>query len=619
MNGIRRLIVFFFIALSLPLGYLAFHAFRSLANEEAAALGYFAETLFDEVEQSLAGLIRREEDRPIDAYGAAPGAPDAPLSGVSPAPFIRGYFQNNPDGTFQAPLSPAAPGFAALQAELGEVNRIFNRKRAEATDRIPAEAAVAPSDARKKDSPLFAEKYLDLSRARMDRGHLGEKESKQESVTARQALSVSGKEPQAKAWVEARRAPPALEKREAAAIGAQQTAPAAPAPEAEPAAEADAVAEGGRLQVEVAPFQAVFIDEARVFVFRRILIEGQMYRQGFVLQVEAFLAHLAGTHFIPQPLARYTRLRLRAVEQGRDVRVVEAGAPAERSRFAVHRTFPPPFAFVRADLFCEDIPRSAARGTLSLMLAALVGVLLLGLVAIYASARKIVDYSERQARFVSSVTHELKTPLTNIRMYIEMLEQGMAGDPEREREYYRVLDSEGARLSRLIENVLELSRLERRHRRPDLRPGGFEDVIDEVERLMAGAARQAGFTLKRANRVARPFRYDREIMVQVLINLVENSLKFGRDAEPKAITIGLREEGGRVRIEVADTGPGIPPADLKKVFNDFHRADHPAARAAGGTGIGLALVKRFVKLVGGQVAVSNNDGPGCTFTITLPE
>ncbi len=395
-------------------------------------------------------------------------------------------------------------------------------------------------------------------------------------------------------------------------------APTAPGPSGASPAEADAVAEGGSLQVEVAPFQAVFIDEARVFVFRRILIEGRMYRQGFVLEVEAFLAHLAGTHFIPQPLSGYTRLRLRAVDKEREAAIVEAGAPAERARFSVHRSFPPPFGFVRADLLCENIPRSAARGTLGLMLAALVAVLLLGLVAIYASARKIVEFSERQARFVSSVTHELKTPLTNIRMYIEMLEQGMAGDPERERDYYRVLDSEGARLTRLIENVLELSKLERRHRRADLRRGDFTDVIEDVERLMAGAIRQAGFTLKRDIRMRRPLRYDREIMVQVLINLIENSLKFGRHSQPKVITLGLREADGRARLEVSDTGPGIPRADLKKVFEDFHRADHPAAQAAGGTGIGLALVRRFVALVGGQVAVSNNEGPGCTFTITLP-
>jgi signal transduction histidine kinase len=107
-------------------------------------------------------------------------------------------------------------------------------------------------------------------------------------------------------------------------------------------------------------------------------------------------------------------------------------------------------------------------------------------------------------------------------------------------------------------------------------------------------------------------------MVQVLINLIENSVKFGASSKVKAITVRLREEGERVRVEVADTGPGIPGRDVKKIFNDFYRAENAVTSAAGGTGIGLALVKRFVSLLGGRVSASNNSGPGCTIVIELP-
>jgi signal transduction histidine kinase len=203
-------------------------------------------------------------------------------------------------------------------------------------------------------------------------------------------------------------------------------------------------------------------------------------------------------------------------------------------------------------------------------------------------------------------------------MYIEMLEQGMARDPEREQEYFRILQSEGARLTRLIGNVLELAKLEKKHRRPDLQKGTFAEVIADVEGLMQTALRQAGFGLETENALIGPFRYDREIMVQVLINLIENSLKFGRSSPQKKITLRLHEAGDRVRIEVADTGPGIPAGDLKKIFNDFHRADNAVTSAAGGTGIGLALVRRFVALLGGRVTAANNPGPGCTIRIDLP-
>jgi signal transduction histidine kinase len=356
-----------------------------------------------------------------------------------------------------------------------------------------------------------------------------------------------------------------------------------------------------------------------VFVFRRIMIEDRMYRQGFVLQLDRFLSHLARTHFSSQPMADFAHLRLRAVDQGREMSLVEAGAAAAAPpRISLARAFPAPFAFVQAALTCEHVPPSAGRAALNLALAVLAGVVVLGLLAIYQSTRKILDFSERQSRFVSAVTHELKTPLTNIRMYIEMLEQGMARDPEREQEYFRILQSEGARLTRLITNVLELSKLERKHRRPNLQPGRFAEVLADVEDLVQTPLRQAGFRLKTENALSRPFRYDREIMVQVLTNLIENSLKFGRSSPVKEITLRLSESGDYVRIEVADTGPGIPAGDLKKVFNDFYRAEHAVTSSAGGTGIGLALVRRFVTLLGGRVAAANNPGPGCRICIELP-
>ncbi len=242
----------------------------------------------------------------------------------------------------------------------------------------------------------------------------------------------------------------------------------------------------------------------------------------------------------------------------------------------------------------------------------------MGLFAIYQSARAIVDLSERRSQFVSSVTHELKTPLTNIRMYVEMLEQGIAKNPEREQEYFRILDSEGARLSRLINNVLELSKLEKKQRHIDLQPGTFEDVITEVQALMAEKLKQEGFTFKVEPGRIRPFKYDREVMIQVLINLIENSMKFGKSGPGRKIGIQTLQEEDGVKIMVADTGPGIPRDALKKIFNDFYRVENSLTRTTRGTGIGLALVKKFVNLMGGTVTAANNEGPGCTITISLP-
>jgi len=199
-----------------------------------------------------------------------------------------------------------------------------------------------------------------------------------------------------------------------------------------------------------------------------------------------------------------------------------------------------------------------------------------------------------------------------------MLEHGIAADPEREMEYYRILGSESARLSRLINNVLEFSKLEKRQRQLELREGTLEEVFAEVRDVMQERLRQDGFTLTVENGLDRPFLYDREVMVQVLINLIENAVKFGKSASRREISVLVRREGDRVVMRVSDTGPGIPRHALKKIFDDFYRVDNDLTRTTKGTGIGLALVKRFVEAMGGHVSAANNDGPGCTITITLP-
>ena len=614
MKSLRLMILVFVLAVTACLGVLMLHAYRSMDAEEAATLGFFAEALFDEMEATAAALVRREEARPVDAYAAPPAtAPDA-LRELPAEEFIRGYFQNNPDGSLQTPHQAPGPELASRLAELADANRRFNGLRAEGTDRLRPHTVEEPREERLKDQERFAAQYLDSTRSRQAKSYLGERDSRHEKVTPEQARNIARSGSQVSAY--SRSAPESVEEQKAA-----DRAPAA-SPSAERvrgAARATASVDGAPVvQAEVAPFQSVFLDRHRVFTFRRVVIDGRMYRQGFVLRLDDFLAHLTRAHFTGQPLARFAHLRLRAIDQGVDAAVVEAGPPADRPQLSRSRTFPPPFGFLRATLASDSIPAAPGRSTLTLALAALAVVILGGLVAIYHSSRRIVDYSERRARFVASVTHELKTPLTNIRMYIEMLEQGMARDPEREQAYFRVLHSESARLSRLIGNVLELSRLERRQRRPALAEGTFEEVLDEVAVLMEESLRQEGFAFERENRLRRPFRYDREIMVQVLLNLIENSLKFGRASAVKRIAVRVSERGERVRVEVADSGPGIPPRDLKKIFEDFYRAENAMTAAVGGTGIGLAMVRRFVQLLGGAVSAVNNEGPGCTIRIDLP-
>lgn len=633
------------LALCIPLAYFVLRTYHGLEQEEVATLSFFAETLFDNMEQSLAVMVQTEESRAIDEYNFLISPSDrptdagrrqpSPLSQLTGENYVLGYFQNNPDGSFQSPLvgsgGKISPDRADVVAELKKANQIFNRKRATGTDRFqPRPAEIAVEEKAQKKIGL-AEKYLDSSRSRRSREYLGQKEKRVEQITVNQAANIAKQEqPQsmsrilvdgkfeatkdewyqdqsvATAKVRAPKKDNALSFRQEEAESDRTPAPSS---DADPAAD---------YQVEVAPLQAVFLSDARVFIFRRIMINNQIYRQGFVLRVNPFLKHLAQAHFLTQPMAQFTGLRLSVMDQGRETGANVSGVAAKHPDVVLDRSFPSPFGFLKATLSCEQIPRSAGRKTLNIMLIVLAVIVLMGLFAIYQSTRTIFELSERRSEFVSSVTHELKTPLTNIRMYIEMLEQGIARTAEREQEYYRILDSEGARLSRLINNVLELSKLEQKQRHIDLQAGDFEDVIREVQTVMAEKIKQEGYVLTAETGTVGHFRYDREVMLQVLINLIENSMKFGKSAPRREISIRTQRAEEGVKIMVSDTGPGIPRQDLKKVFEDFYRVENSLTRTTRGTGIGLALVKKFVRLMGGSVAATNNKGPGCTITITLP-
>ena len=372
------------------------------------------------------------------------------------------------------------------------------------------------------------------------------------------------------------------------------------------------------LQVEVGAMQSLAINDQEILLFRRIVINQQVYRQGFVLLVRELLKYLRDSYFSGQPMAKYANLRLEIHDQERRIAVTQTGVFIKTPRVTFQYTFPAPFSFLQATISCRHLPGSASRRNLNVMRVLIGAIILSGLFAIYYGTRTVVELSERRARFVSSVTHELKTPLTNIQMYAEMLEQGIAPNREREQEYFHILRSESKRLSRLIDNVLEFSKLTKKQRHFHLQEGTFDEVIQEVQEIVQPTVRQQGFTFTVEKGAISPFKYDREAMLQILLNLIENSIKFGRNSPVRNITLRIYEKDGQFIISVSDTGPGIPCAELTRVFDDFYCVDNELGRATRGTGLGLSLVKQFVTALGGTVKAANNDGQGCTITISLP-
>jgi signal transduction histidine kinase len=633
MKRLKLYILFFCLALSLPLSYVIWRTYAGVAQEERSQLRFFAETLFDQMEQELGELVRREEGRAVDEYrhtlaDADNRAQTSPLAALPKESFILGYLQNNPDGSPQTPLvadlKGVPPQNQARVEALQEANRIFNQKKyALPASAEPAGPAPVVAQQVSKAPKSFADRYLAPSESKATQKTLGQKSVRVEEITSRQAANLAQDEGiRLKEHVEQElAASSAADKDRETSVRKAEAPLTPPAPGAAGAAPGKQRAlseEQRRFQVEVTPLQSVFIDDDRIFIFRRVVIDDQVFRQGFIIAIAPFLRHLAQAHFDPHPMADFTRLSLMVTNHGGRNEVESAGAGSPANPVVATRNFPAPFNFIHAAVLGESAPASATRRVLNAALIALGAVMLIGLLAIYHSVRSVVDLSERRSQFVSSVTHELKTPLTNIRMYVEMLEQGIAATPEREQAYLGIIGSESSRLSRLINNVLELARLEKKQRRVQMQPGRLEEVLAEVREVMAPKLTQEGFELTIHADTVPEFAYDREAMIQILINLLENSIKFGRNAPQRRITISAQACDGEVAIAVADTGPGIARQALKKVFDDFYRADNALTRATSGTGIGLALVRQLTQAMGGRVAASNNPGPGCTITVTLP-
>lgn len=219
--------------------------------------------------------------------------------------------------------------------------------------------------------------------------------------------------------------------------------------------------------------------------------------------------------------------------------------------------------------------------------------------------------------FVSKVTHELRTPLSSIRAYVEMLVDGEAQDAETRDEFYKIIDSESDRLSRMIENILNISRIEAGVVKVQKQDVALTPIIKEVVECLRPQAAEKDQQLEaELSPVFYQVHADRDMLYQAVLNVASNAIKYTPDGG--SIRVSSAIEGGMAVVRVTDTGLGIPKEDLPKLFEKFYRVG-ANKKAAKGTGLGLALVKEIIEtLHQGQVAVESEVGKGTTFELRLP-
>jgi two-component system phosphate regulon sensor histidine kinase PhoR len=194
----------------------------------------------------------------------------------------------------------------------------------------------------------------------------------------------------------------------------------------------------------------------------------------------------------------------------------------------------------------------------------------------------------------------------------------MVPGEERRQQYYETITAESERLSRLIGNVLELSRLERGVRGVERVVGPVDEVLAQVVEILGPHARERGFALELRVQPGLPaVSMDRDALLQVLVNLVDNALKFAANAEDRRVVLEARAEGGRVVLAVRDRGPGVPQAQLRRIFQPFYRGERELTRRTKGTGIGLALVQGLVRRMDGEVEARNHPEGGLEVRVLL--
>ncbi len=263
-----------------------------------------------------------------------------------------------------------------------------------------------------------------------------------------------------------------------------------------------------------------------------------------------------------------------------------------------------------------EIARSRIRPQLGLMLA-LAALMAASVFFVARAAAREVRLAELKSDFVSSVSHDLKTPLSLIQLFAETLELGRAKTSERAEEYYRIINSEAKKLSRLINNILEFSRIEAGLKRYRFAPADLATVTASVLASLENQFKQNHFAVT-SNLAANlpPVSVDVEAVAQAVENLLSNAMKYSGDEREIRVDVAAQDGSGYIRV--ADRGIGIPGRYHRRIFRKFYRVDTDNGFGPQGSGLGLAIVEHIMRAHNGSVGVESEAGRGSTFTLYFP-
>jgi len=675
------MLVLFFLALALPTSILVYQAYGQLKWEAFYQHQRLARELTLRIDGGFRDMIEREENRPISDYeflnvSGSEGSAFLQRSPLSQFPLevvvpgLLGYFQVDASGALRTPIVPEtnASSYGISSSELqqrrqqeGRIrgildqNRLVGKSDVAAAPAVLGEVMAAEEMAQERvDRPRLAMEFDSASSsiAMDDRDNLGQagfdelttrklNAPAENRVPADQVKDLKledsyqvAAEPEvqrleAKKQVEVKRSRkekvnlpqavlqqmPSLEKSAAGKADDELAA-------TETVLDQRAI----RIQTfesEVEPMEFALLDSGHFVLFRRVWHQNERYVQGILIDQADFIERLIAPAFRESSLSSMSKLIVAyrgsilqnyAADYSRLYRPSTEQASNEllyQSRLIA------PFGDIELIYTLARLPIGAGGKVIIWSAVVLAIVLVGGCLMLLRLGQRQLALARQQQDFVSAVSHELKTPLTSIRMYGEMLREGWADETKR-KSYYDFIFYEAERLTRLINNVLQLARMSRNEHAGNLNSMTVGEALAELKPRLESQLEPSGFDLVISGETevdTAGIKVDIDWFIQIFINLVDNAVKFSANGVQKRVDIRYQQmHDGKIQFSVRDYGPGIDPDQMKKIFKLFYRSENELTRETVGTGIGLALVQQLASAMQAEVDVVNCD-PGAEFRI----
>ena len=321
-----------------------------------------------------------------------------------------------------------------------------------------------------------------------------------------------------------------------------------------------------------------------------------------------------------EAVGRVSGLALRLVgEDGRDVLSGEEATVPAGSVTLPFAKLPFPWKLSASQTARGELEKEGRRDAAlyGVFLAVIVALMSLGALLILRDISREKEAARQKAEFVDTISHEFKTPLTLIRLYGETLDRREDLSREEKKDAYEIITKEAERLTHMINNALDFSRIEMGRKEFDFKVGNLPEVIRGTLASYRYHLEKKGFLIhEEISTDLPPMEFDEEAMVGVLVNLLGNAAKFSADR--KEVTVRLFSREGSAVLQVEDRGMGISARERERIFEKFYRGKNAGAGEGGGSGLGLSLVKHIVEAHGGKVGVESEPGEGSVFSVILP-